>query len=99
MAAMNGATILLLDNPNLAPETMQQYARAIENFKEVTRRMKVEVEVQNHPLFDNTLEKAAKLAARKPGEPHPFVVGEEGYQRFLDVISECIKAQMARRQN
>jgi metallo-beta-lactamase class B len=99
IAAMNGATILLLDNPRLAPATMQQYARAIESFKEVTKRMKVEVEVQNHPLFDNTFEKAAKLASRKPGDAHPFVVGEAGYQRFLDVMSVCIRAQLARREN
>lgn len=99
MAAMIGATILLLDNPKLAPETMQQYARAIENFKDVTRRMNVEIEVQNHPLFDNTLEKAARLATRSQADPHPFVVGAAGYQRFLDVISACIRAQAARRAN
>lgn len=99
MAAMNGATILLLDNPRLAPATLQGYAQAIENFKDVTKRMKVEVEVQNHPLFDNTFEKAAKLATRKAGDPNPFVVGEAGYQKFLNVMSECIKAHQARREN
>jgi metallo-beta-lactamase class B len=99
MAAMNGATILLLDNPRLAPETMQQYARAIENFKEITKRMKVDVEIQNHPLFDNTWVKAAKLPARRAGDANPFVVGEASYQVFLNVISECIKAHQARREN
>jgi len=99
MAAMNAATVLLLDNPRLSVTTMQQYARALERFKDVTSRMKVEVEVQNHPLFDNTFEKASRLATRQPGEPHPFVVGTEGYQKFLDVISTCIRAHMARREN
>ena len=79
MAAMNAATILLLDNPRLSVATMQQYAEAIQNFKSVTTRMKVEVEVQNHPLFDDTFEKASRLATRKPGDPNPFVVGEAGY--------------------
>jgi metallo-beta-lactamase class B len=99
MAAMNAATVLLLDNPRLSVSTMQQYAQAIERFKEVTSRMNVEVEVQNHPLFDNTFEKASRLATRKPGDPHPFVVGPEGYQKFLAVISTCIKAHLARREN
>ena len=98
MAAMNAATILLLDNPRLSVATMQQYAEAIQNFKSVTTRMKVEVEVQNHPLFDDTFEKASRLATRKPGDPNPFVVGEAGYQRFLDVISTCIRAHIARKE-
>ena len=72
MAAMNAATILLLDNPRLSVATMQQYAEAIQNFKSVTTRMKVEVEVQNHPLFDNTFEKASRLSTRKPGDSESF---------------------------
>ena len=29
--------------------------------------------------------------------PHPFVVGEAGYQAFLDVMSLCTAANIARR--
>jgi hypothetical protein len=36
--------------------------------------MKVDVEVQNQPLYDNTFEKAAALKTRKPAAPHAFVV-------------------------
>jgi hypothetical protein len=59
--------------------------------------MKVEVEVQNHPLYDNTFEKAAALKTRKPGAPNPFVVGEASYGRFVTVMTECMKAAVARK--
>jgi hypothetical protein len=42
----------------------------------------------------------AKLAALKDREedaPHPFVVGGDGYQDFLNVISECTLLEIARR--
>ena len=56
--------------------------------------MKVDVEVQNHSLYDNTFEKADALKSGKPGAPHPFVVGEGNYSRFVAVMTECMKAAM-----
>jgi hypothetical protein len=37
------------------------------------------------------------LKTRKPGDPNPFVVGVDSYQRFVGVMSACTKAQLARR--
>ena len=59
--------------------------------------MDVAVELQNHPLYDGLEGKLARLKDRKAGQPHPFVVGREGYQRFLTVMSECTQAQLERR--
>jgi metallo-beta-lactamase class B len=59
--------------------------------------MNADVELQNHPLYDGLESKLARLNARKPGEPHPFVVGQQGYQRFLTVMLECSQAQAERR--
>jgi len=41
--------------------------------------------------------KARILAARRPGDPNPFVVGQENYQKFLDVMSLCTQVNIARR--
>jgi hypothetical protein len=49
--------------------------------------------------MDGFATKLANLRSRKPGAPHPFVVGEEKYQAFLGVMSECAQAQLARRPN
>ena len=69
----------------------------VANFKEETKKAKVEVELQNHPLMDPIQAKLDKLKARKPGDPNPFVVGQANYQRFVDVISGCTEVNIARR--
>ena len=91
----DGGTILI---PGRIPDAgLQQYVRSIEHFGEVARRMNVDVELQNHPLYDGFDTKLARLKARRAGQPHPFVVGQQSYQRFLTVMSECTQAQMERR--
>ena len=66
-------------------------------FKDETKKAKVEVELQNHPLMDPIQEKLDKLKARKKGEPNPFVVGPANYQKFVDVMSACTEVNIARR--
>jgi len=94
-AALFGGTVLRASNA--MPEARQQYLQSLEHFGEIAKQMKVDVEVQNHPLYDNTFEKAAALKTRKEGAPHPFVVGEANYSRFVDVMTECMKAAIARK--
>jgi hypothetical protein len=48
-------------------------------------------------LMDPIQEKLDKLAARKRGEPNPFVVGAAEYQRFLSVMEGCTRVNIARR--
>ena len=36
------------------------------------------------------------LAARKAGDPHPYVIGKEGVKRYLTVVDECAKAGLLR---
>ncbi len=33
------------------------------------------------------------LAARKPGEPHPYEIGKEAVARYFTVTEECAQAQ------
>jgi gluconolactonase len=49
-------------------EKLVASARAVEQLKDI------DVNLQNHPwLMGHVLEKAERLARRKPGDPHPFV--------------------------
>jgi metallo-beta-lactamase class B len=97
MAGLYGGTVL---TPKIiSNEGLHQYLQSINHFAEITRQMKVDVELQNHPLMDGMGEKLVRLQARKSGTPNPFVVGEATYARFLDVMSECMQAQIARRGN
>jgi metallo-beta-lactamase class B len=95
MAAMYGGTIL---NPAPIPdEGLATYLKSVARFKEATRKAGVEIVLQNHPLMDPIQPKLDRLRTRKPGDPHPWVVGTAGYQAFLDVMGQCTEVNVARR--
>ncbi len=50
--------------------------------------------MSNHSEFDNAVTKIKMMAARKPGEPHPFEIGAAAVARYFKVTDEC--AQLAR---
>jgi metallo-beta-lactamase class B len=95
MAGLFGGTIMLIDRPT--PELLRQYMQSIAHYVDVAKRMKVEVEVQNHPIFDGTADKLAQLKTMKPGDPNPFVIGEDRYPKMFNIMIECIQAEIARR--
>ena len=76
---------------------MQQYVASIERFAAAARSMNVDVELQNHPLYDNIAEKIAGVRSGRRDANNPFVVGADSYQRFLSVQAACARAQLARR--
>jgi metallo-beta-lactamase class B len=94
-AALFGGSILLFNR--IPDDGLRQYVQSLERFGAVARRLGADVEIQNHPLYDGFEAKLARLAARRAGDAHPFVVGEDAYQRFLTVMAECANAQLARR--
>jgi len=94
-AALFGGSILLSNR--ISDDGLRQYVQSLGRFGAVTQRLGVDVEIQNHPLYDGFPQKLERLAARRGGEPHPFVVGTGAYQRFVTVMSECANAQLARR--
>jgi metallo-beta-lactamase class B len=75
---------------------VEEFIDSLQHFEDWTKKMKVDVEIQNHPVFDGFGDKLAAVRARKPGEPNPFVVGEANYTKFVEVMSECAKANLAR---
>ena len=96
MAGMFAGTMLssFLRSPTPG---IEQYIESIDRYLEVAERMNVEVEVQNHPLFDDTPLRLERLKLRQGGDPHPFVMTNESYTRFWQVISLCMQAEIARR--
>jgi metallo-beta-lactamase class B len=95
VAGMFGSTVLAA--AYTPPPGLLQYVDSIAHYRQVAARMGVDVEIQNHPIFDATPERLAALAARGPGDPHPFVMGADRYQRFWGVISECMQADIIAR--
>jgi metallo-beta-lactamase class B len=95
MAAMYAGTVL---TPGfVSDEGLGQYAKSVPHFEAETKKAKVEVELQNHPLMDPIQPKLDNLKTRKAGEPNPFVVGRGEYQKFLEVMAACTEVNIARR--
>jgi metallo-beta-lactamase class B len=95
MAGLFGSTILR--NDRLTTDNLAQELGSWEKWARVAKARKVDVELQNHPLFDGMPDKLKAIRARAPGQPNPFVVGEAAYQRFTGTVAECLKADIAKK--
>ena len=95
MAGLFGGSILTPGR--ITDAGLQQYVASVRHWGEATKRLRVDVEIQNHPMYDGFLGKLDRLKQRKPGSPNPFVVGQDSYQTFLEVMGGCIDIQLARR--
>jgi metallo-beta-lactamase class B len=95
LAGLFAGTVLIAER--VSTPNLQQYIDSIGNYAGIAERMGVDVEIQNHPLFDNTPERIASLATRSADDAHPFVMGTSNYVRFWRIISECMQADILRR--
>lgn len=80
--------------PN-AQTMMTGYVASSKRFKELEDKAGVDTLVHPHAEYDNTFKKIEALANRKPGDPHPFVVGKDEVDRFASIHIECGEAQLA----
>lgn len=96
MAGLFGGTVLTTGI--LTTDALKQYVQSIAHYLETAKRMNVEVEVQNHPIFDGMAERLSRLKAAPAADPNPFVIGNDRYLRMWNIVSECIQAEIARRE-
>jgi hypothetical protein len=48
--------------------------------------------LSNHTEFDGSKRKLPAVAARRVGEPHPYVGGTANVARYLTLVGECAAA-------
>ena len=73
----------------------ETYSASAKRFKAVAAQAGADVLISNHTIFDGSKTKLPALEKRKPGDPHPYVIGKEGVQRYLTVVDECAQAGVA----
>jgi len=76
------------------PTGLETYRASVRRFKEIEAKAGVDTMITIHSRIDKMMDKLAALKVRKPGEPHPFV-NKELRQRFLNLLDECVSAQIA----
>jgi len=81
-------------NFQLSPEAFQIYINSAVSYQDVVKKAGADILLSNHTIFDGSLKKFEALAKRKPGDPHPYVVGQDSVQRYVKVAEECGRAQL-----
>ena len=76
-------------------ERLNMYIESAARFREIVERAGADVLIANHTNFDGSKTKLPMLAARQPGDPHPYVIGPDAVQRYLTVAHECATAAVA----
>jgi metallo-beta-lactamase class B len=76
----------------------EQYSNSADHFLEAVTKAGADVQIANHPNQDGAKAKLAALANRKPGDPHPFVIGNDSVRRYVTMVGECAKAGLLRLQ-
>jgi metallo-beta-lactamase class B len=97
MAGLFGGTVLTAGF--VTADGLREYVKSVAKYGRVAAENHVEVEVQNHPLMDGFADRLEQLKKRGARDPHPFVIGEQAYSAFLNVMSECAEAQLVRKGN
>ena len=72
------------------------YSASARKFRDIAAKANADVLLSNHPDYDGTTKHLATLASRKPGQPHPYVIGGDRVRRFFTVAEECAHAGRAR---
>jgi metallo-beta-lactamase class B len=68
------------------------YIASARRFREAAAKAGADVFLSNHPSWDGSNEKMARLAARKAGEPHPYVIGAKSLQNYFTIAEHCARA-------
>jgi metallo-beta-lactamase class B len=71
------------------------YAQQAQRFRELADKADADVVLSNHTIYDGSKTKLPAVKARKPGDKHPYVVGNDGVRRYLTVVGECAQAAIA----
>lgn len=72
------------------------YIESAVRFRKLASAAGADVILSNHTAFDGSKTKLPALAARRPGDPHPYVVGPASIARYLTVAEECARAASLR---
>jgi metallo-beta-lactamase class B len=94
VAALWGGTLFnFRDSPGDPRDArLKVYAESAARFREVAKTAGADILLSNHTAYDGSTVKLPALANRKPGQPHPYVIGADVVQRYFRVAEECAVA-------
>lgn len=98
VAALWGGTLFNFRDVPEDPRDLRlrDYAQSAVHFQAMTAIAGADILLSNHTAYDGTTVKLPRLQQRKPGEAHPYVIGQDAVTRFLKTAESCaIAARIA----
>jgi metallo-beta-lactamase class B len=77
-------------------ENFRIYAASAERFGDIAWKAGADAIISNHSDYDGSKQKLPALAGRRPGTPHPYVIGTDAVKRYMRVAGECARAWIER---
>jgi metallo-beta-lactamase class B len=78
------------NNPPRSPG-IEAYVASAEKVKARGMAAGADGVISTHPDFDGTVKKLEIMRHRKAGDPNPWVLGKDGFARYMDVVTESAK--------
>jgi metallo-beta-lactamase class B len=80
------------------PAAIATYLDSMHKLWEAGRRAGAVGVLSTHAYMHGAIEKLAQMRERTPRDPNPFLLGADGYERFMSSQSECVVANLIRMQ-
>jgi metallo-beta-lactamase class B len=78
------------------PDAARAGIKSMPRWLEVTKAAGVDVLIANHPEHDHAIAKNEIMQTLKKGDPNPYVIGTDAFQRYMQVMGECSRMVLAR---
>jgi len=75
-------------------ERFRTYVASAERFGDIVAKSGADVLIANHTNLDGSKVKLPALAARKPGDENPWVIGNAAVRGYVKVAEECARASL-----
>jgi metallo-beta-lactamase class B len=75
-----------------------QYIASALRFRALVKTAGADVMISNHTNFDGSKQKLPALGSRQPGDPNPWVIGNDAVLRYMTVNVECSETGLAQLQ-
>ena len=72
------------------------YIASAQRFRQAAAKAGADVFLSNHPSWDGSDDKQARLDKRAAGAPHPYVIGAKSVQNYFTIAEHCARAGKAR---
>jgi len=77
-------------------DAIRQQISSLVRWEDLTRQADVDTMITNHPSHMDATEREVLMRYGATNDTNPFIYGQDRYQRYFEVLTECSRVQLAR---